>query len=64
VWWFGTTVEDQLEQVKSSGGKGGDKMLPGKRMNRLRELLGLPKMYRDPAGRGRATTGGKGGVKL
>ena len=59
VWYFGTSVEDQLEHVK-----GNDKMLPGKRMNRLRELLGLPKVYRDPAGRGRTTTGGKGGVKL
>jgi hypothetical protein len=59
VWWFGTTVEEQLDLVKSNS----EKMLPGKRMNRLRELLGLPKMYRDPAG-GKTSAGKKGQVKF
>jgi hypothetical protein len=50
-----------VEQVKG----GSDKMLPGKKMNRLRELLGLPKMYRDPAGRQtRSSAGAKGQVKF
>jgi hypothetical protein len=61
AWQFCTTIETEMDNLKSKN----ERMLPAKKLNHLRERLGLPRLYRDPAGSG-AVTGGdqKGRVKF